>query len=76
MNNMMGMLMQMMGGGKMNPMQMMSQMQNNPMMGRAQEMANGKSPQQLEQLCQNMCQQKGMDFNQIKSMAQGMGFKL
>lgn len=78
MNNIMGMLMQFMGGNKggINPQQLMQQFGNNPMMGRAQEMAKGKSPQELEQLCRNMCQQKGMDFDQLKQMASQFGFKL
>lgn len=77
-NNIFGMLQMFMGGNKggINPMQMMQQFQNNPMMGRAQEMAKGKTPQEMEQLCRNLCQQKGIDFDQLKQMANQFGMKL
>lgn len=67
--------------GKGNPQQMMSQMmtqqlQSNPLFQRAQQMAQGKSPQELEQVAKNLCQQRGIDldsamnqFNQM--MGQG-----
>lgn len=63
--------------GKGNPQQMMSQMmtqqlQNNPLFQRAQQMAQGKSPQELEQVAKNLCQQRGIDLdsamNQFKQM--------
>lgn len=71
--------MQMMGmfNGRSNPQQMMSQMmnqqlQNNPLFQRAQEMARGKSTQELEQVARNLCQQRGIDLdsamNQFKQM--------
>lgn len=69
---MMGML-----SGKSNPQQMMGQMmtqqlQNNPLFQRAQQMAHGKSPQELEQVARNLCQQRGIDLdsamNQFKQM--------
>lgn len=71
--------MQMMGmfNGRSNPQQMMSQMmnqqlQNNPLFQRAQEMAKGKSPHELEQVARNLCQQRGIDLdsamNQFKQM--------
>lgn len=62
-----------------NPTQMMGMMQNprqmansmlrqnlqaNPLFQRAMQMANGKSPEQLQQIAQNLCQQKGVDMNQ------------
>lgn len=70
---------QMMGmpSGKSNPQQMMGQMmtqqlQNNPLFQRAQQMAQGKSPQELEQVAKNLCQQRGIDLdsamNQFKQM--------
>lgn len=83
--NPMAMMSQMMGGnnngGGMNPMQMMSgmnpqQMMNNPQFARAQEMLNGKSPQEQEQVVRNMCQQMGIDFEQAKGMARSMGIKI
>lgn len=63
--------------GKSNPQQMMGQMmtqqlQNNPLFQRAQQMAQGKSPQELEQVAKNLCQQRGIDLdlamNQFKQM--------
>lgn len=77
-NNIMGMLKMFMGGngGGLNPQALMQQFGNNPMMGRAQEMAKGKSPEEMEQLCRNMCKQQGMDFDQLKGMASQFGFKL
>lgn len=60
-----------------NPNQMMTQMMNqqlsgNPLFQRAQEMARGKSPQELEQVARNLCQQRGIDLdsamNQFKQM--------
>lgn len=77
-NNIGNILMQMMSGsaGGMNPMQLMNMLQNNPLMPRAKEMANGKNNQQMEEMCRNMCSQKGIDFEQLKSMAQQFGLKL
>lgn len=50
---------------------MMQQYQNNPMFQRAQQMAAGKSPQQIQQIAQNICNQKGINideaFNQFKN---------
>lgn len=71
--------MQMMGmlNGRSNPQQMVSQimsqqLQGNPLFQRAQEMARGKSPQELEQVARNLCQQRGIDLdsamNQFKQM--------
>ena len=58
-----------------NPMQLMGMMRNpkqaassmfqqNPLFKRAQQMAEGKTPEQLQQVAQNLCQQKGIDMNQ------------
>ena len=62
-----------------NPMQMFNgngnqfaQMQNNPLFQRAQQMAAGKSPQELQQIAKNLCQQRGINideaYNQFKQM--------
>ena len=63
----------------LNPVQMMGMMRNpkqalnsmfqqnlqaNPLFKRAQQMADGKTPEQLQQVAQNLCQQKGIDMNQ------------
>lgn len=63
-----------------NPMQMMQMMMNqlngNPFFQQAQNMAQGKSPEQLKQTCENLCRQKGVDFNaawnQFQSQFPGM----
>ena len=39
-------------------------LQANPLFKRAQQMAEGKTPEQLQQVAQNLCQQKGIDMNQ------------
>lgn len=49
---------------------MMSRLQNNPMFVQAQHMAQGKSPEQLRQTCENLCRQRGIDFNQALSLFQ------
>lgn len=75
--------MQMMGmfSGRSNPQQMVSQMmnqqlQNNPLFQRAQQMAQGKSPQELEQVVKNLCQQRGIDLDSaMKQFQQMMGSK-
>ena len=50
---------------------MMQQYQNNPMFQRAQQMAAGKSPQEMQHIAQNICTQKGIDidsaFSQFKN---------
>ena len=63
----------------LNPVQMLGMMRNpkqainsmfqqnlqaNPLFKRAQQMAEGKTPEQLQQVAQNLCQQKGIDMNQ------------
>lgn len=63
--------------GRGSPQQMMGQMmtqqlQSNPLFQRAQQMAQGKSPRELEQVAKNLCQQRGIDLdsamNQFKQM--------
>lgn len=62
-----------------NPMQMFNgngnpftQIQNNPLFQRAQKMAEGKSPAEIQQIAKNLCQQRGIDmdaaFAQFKQM--------
>lgn len=59
---MMGMLMN--GGKGLNPMNlMMSQLNDNPMFRQAQQMAQGKSPEELKQTCKNLCKQRGISFD-------------
>lgn len=59
---MMGMLMNV--GKGLNPMNlMMSQLNANPMFRQAQQMAQGKSPEELKQTCENLCKQMGISFD-------------
>ena len=37
--------------------------QNNPLFQRAQQMADGKNEDQLEQTARNLCKQRGIDFD-------------
>ena len=63
-----------------NPFQMMQQIQNNPLFKRAQQMAKGKSEQELQQVCKNLCQQRGIDIEeaaaQFNSQFGGNGIKI
>lgn len=60
-----------------NPMQMMQQMfGNDPAFNRAVQMAQGKNPQQIETVMKNLCEQRGMDFDQIKQTFNQFGMKL
>lgn len=56
----------------------MQRFQGNPLFQRAQQMAQGKSEQQLQQTAMNLCQQRGIDMNQAwQQFQQSMnnGFK-
>lgn len=60
---------QFMGG--QNPSAILQQMasQNpasqNPMAARALQMAQGKTDEQIKQICENLCQQKGINFSEV-----------
>lgn len=57
-----------------NPMILMQQIfGNNPQFRQIMQIANGKSPQQLEQYVRNLYQSQGQDINQIASQ---FGLKL
>ena len=62
--------------GRMMMNNMMSQLQSNLMFQQAQQMAQGKTPEQLRQTCLNLCRSKGLDFdqawNQFQSQFPGM----
>lgn len=65
--NIMQILPQLLMGG--NPMQMMMGMfGNNPMFQQAMNMANGKSPEQIQQVAKNICSQKGIDYDSMQNM--------
>lgn len=50
--------------GRMMMNNMMTQLQGNPVFQQAQQMAQGKTPEQLKQTCINLCRSRGLDFNQ------------
>ena len=55
---------------------MMQQMFNgDPTFTRAMQMAQGKSPQQVEQIVRNLCQERGLDFEQLKQNFSQFGMK-
>lgn len=57
-----------------NPMEMMQQMfGNNPQFQRAVQMAQGKSPEELQQTVRNLCEQKGINFDQTIQQMSNMG---
>ena len=59
------------------PMGMMQQMfGNNPMFGRAMEMAQGKSPEQLKETVMNLAKQRGIDPQQAQQMLSQFGIKI
>lgn len=45
-----------------NPLSLFS---NNPLFTRAQQMAEGKTPEELQQIALNICKEKGLDMNQM-----------
>ena len=66
-------------GTQMNRMaqnMLFTQLQGNPMFRQAQQMAQGKNPEQLKQTCMNLCRQKGINFdeawNQFHSQFSGL----
>ena len=60
--------------GSGNPMQMLMGMaQNNPALGQALQMVNGKTPAELERMAYDMAKQRGVDLNQL---AKQMGIRL
>lgn len=69
-------IIQMLQGGE-NPMQMMQQMfGNNPHFQRAMQMTKGKTPRQMQQVAQNLCKQRGIDFDGMTQQMSSMGMKL
>jgi hypothetical protein len=46
---------------------------NNPLFKQAKEMVMGKSPQQISETIQNVCKTRGVNYEEIKSMAQSFG---
>lgn len=57
-----------------NPMQMLQSMASqNPIMGRALQMGQGKSVQDLQNIAQNLARQRGMDANQFNQFLSSFG---
>ena len=62
--------------GSANPMGMMQQMlSNNPMFSQAMKMAQGRDPNEIMQVINNVAQQKGIPPEQIQQMMQQFGIK-
>lgn len=60
--------------GSTNPMQMLMGMaQNNPALGQALQMVNGKTAAEMERMAYDMAKQRGVDLNQL---AKQMGIRL
>jgi hypothetical protein len=49
---------------------------NNPMLGTAMKMSEGKSPEQMKAIVQNLCKEKGIDFANIANIASQFGIKI
>lgn len=68
----------MLGNGKgINPLGLLlSQLNSNPLFKQAQQMAQGKSPEEIRQTCENICRQKGINFDaawtQFQSQLSGL----
>lgn len=70
-------LIKMIRSGSSNPMQMMNQMLgNNPQYQRVLQMVNGKSPREVQQIAMNLCEQRGINFNEALSEMRGMGLNV
>lgn len=55
---------------------MSQQLQSNPLFKRAQQMADGKSPEEIQQICKNLCQQRGIDLDRaIDQFKNQFGYK-
>lgn len=57
-----------------NPMQLMQQMaMQDPRIAQAQQMIQGKSPQQLRQMAENMARERGTT---VQDVARGLGIRI
>lgn len=56
--------------------QIMGAFGNNPIMQQVMTMMQGKSPDQLQTLVNNIAKGKGMDNNQLQQIAQMFGIRL
>ncbi len=72
-------MMQLMGQlqSSTNPMALIQNMfGDNPIMQRAMQMGQGKSPEQLQQTVRNLAQQKGMSTDQLNQFLSQFGLRL
>lgn len=59
------------------PMQLIQQMfGNNAIMGRAIQMGQGKSPEQIQQIIKNIAHEKGMTDEQLNQFISNFGLKI
>lgn len=58
-----------------NNLEQLKQLSQNPLFNRAQKMAEGKSPSELEQIARNLCSQKGINYEDaLSQFKQQFGF--
>lgn len=63
--------------GAQNPIQVMQNMMSmNPQFQRAMQIAQGKSPAELQQVCRNMCGQIGVNFDDMTAQMRQMGLNV
>ena len=55
-----------------NQQQNLNQMTSSPLFKRAQEMANGKTGPEIEQVARNICNQKGVNYDEAVQAFQRM----
>lgn len=48
----------------------------NPLMSRAMQMGQGKSPEQIQNIVRNLAKQKGMNYEQLNQFLNQFGLKL
>lgn len=62
--------------GQMMGRMMNSQLTNNPLFQRAQQMAAGKNDDQIKDIARNLCEQMGVDFDYaMKQFESSLGIK-
>ena len=60
-----------------NPMGVMQQLAGtNPLMSRAMQMGQGKTPEQMQTLVRNLAKQKGMNDEQLNQFLSQFGLRL
>jgi hypothetical protein len=50
--------------------QLKKQFANHPLFNRAEQMVSGKTPEEIEQIAKNLCQQRGINFDEAWKMFQ------